>query len=109
MIFFGKIGRRLRLACTAETAVFFRAKENHETRKKALRHKGFLLFLTPSALSAAVSEYHAVANGRDTPDSGRRREPFLATARRKACAKELNRSRGRFRGESLREAHLRPA
>jgi len=29
-----------------------------------------LLFLTPSALSAAVSEYHAVANGRDTPDSG---------------------------------------
>jgi len=41
------------------------------TRKKALRHKGFLLFLTPSALSATVSEYHAVANGRDTPDSGR--------------------------------------
>jgi hypothetical protein len=40
------------------------------TRKKALRHKRFLLFLTPSALSAAVSEYHAVANGRDTPDSG---------------------------------------
>jgi hypothetical protein len=43
--------------------------KNFETRKNALRHKGFLLFLTPSALSAAASEYHAVANGRDTPDS----------------------------------------
>jgi hypothetical protein len=32
---------------------------------------GFLLFLTPSAFSATVSEYHAVTNGRDTPDSGR--------------------------------------
>ena len=46
-------------------------RDNYETRKKALRHKGFLLFLTRSALSAAVSKYHAVANGRDTPDSGR--------------------------------------
>jgi hypothetical protein len=43
--------------------------KNFETRKNALRHKGFLLFLTPSALSVAASEYHAVANGRDTPDS----------------------------------------
>jgi hypothetical protein len=42
-----------------------------ETRQKALRHKGLLLFLTPSALSATVSEYHAAANGRDTSDSGR--------------------------------------
>jgi hypothetical protein len=32
---------------------------------------GLLLFLTHSALSAAVSEYHAVADGRDTSDSGR--------------------------------------
>ena len=38
---------------------------------KALRHKGLLLFLAPSALSTTASEYHAVANGRDTPDSGR--------------------------------------
>jgi hypothetical protein len=38
--------------------------------KKALRHKGFLLFLTPSALSAAASEYQAVANDRVIPDSG---------------------------------------
>jgi len=44
--------------------------KNYETRKTALRHKGLLLFLTPSALSATVSEYHAVANGRDTPDRG---------------------------------------
>ena len=44
--------------------------ENYETRKKALRHNGLLLFLTPSGLSATVSEYHAVANGRDTPDCG---------------------------------------
>ncbi len=43
--------------------------ENCETRKKPLCHKGFLLFVTPSALSAAASEYHVVANGRDTPDS----------------------------------------
>jgi hypothetical protein len=44
-------------------------KKNYETRKKAQRHNGFLLFLIRSALSAAASEYHAVANGRDTPDS----------------------------------------
>jgi hypothetical protein len=37
--------------------------ENYETRNNTLRDKGFLLFLTPSALSATVSEYHAVANG----------------------------------------------
>jgi hypothetical protein len=37
---------------------------------------GFLLFLTPSALSATFSAYHAVANGRDTPDSGRCRSDF---------------------------------
>ena len=37
---------------------------------KALRHKGFLLFLLPSALSTAASEYQAVANDRVTPDSG---------------------------------------
>jgi len=43
--------------------------KNYETRKKPLRHKGFLPFFTPSALSSAASEYHAVANGRDTPDS----------------------------------------
>ena len=30
---------------------FFRAKENYETRKKALRHKGLLLFLTSLAVS----------------------------------------------------------
>jgi len=35
------------------------------TRKNTLRHA----VLTPSALSAAASECHAVANGRDTPDS----------------------------------------
>jgi len=38
--------------------------------KKALRCNGLLLFLTPPALSAAASEYQAVANGRVTPDSG---------------------------------------
>ena len=48
-----------------------RFQENYETGRKALLHKGFLLFLTPSALSAAVSENHAVANDRDTSDSGR--------------------------------------
>jgi hypothetical protein len=45
--------------------------KNYETRKKALRHKGLLLFLTPSALSVTFSAYHAVANGRDTSDSER--------------------------------------
>jgi hypothetical protein len=44
--------------------------KNYDTREKALRCKGLLLFLTPSALSAAASEYQAVANGRVTPDSG---------------------------------------
>jgi len=44
--------------------------KNYETNKKALRYKGLFLFLTPSALSATVSEYHAVASGRDTTDSG---------------------------------------
>ena len=39
--------------------------------KKAFPQKGFLLFLTPSALSVTVSADHAVANGRETPDSGR--------------------------------------
>jgi hypothetical protein len=32
-----------------------------------------------------------------------------AALRRPLGVRELNRSRGRFRGESLREAHLRPA
>jgi len=43
--------------------------ENYETRKKAIRHKGVLLFLTPSALSLTFSAYHAVANGRDSPEN----------------------------------------
>jgi hypothetical protein len=51
---------RLRLALC-------KSQENYETRKNTLRHRGFLLFLTPSALSAAVSEYQAVANGCVTP------------------------------------------
>jgi hypothetical protein len=40
--------------------------KNYETRKKALRHKGFSLFLTPSALSVTALKYHAVANCRGT-------------------------------------------
>jgi hypothetical protein len=43
--------------------------KNYETRKKAIRHKGVLLFLTPSALSLTFSAYHAVANGRDSPEN----------------------------------------
>ncbi len=44
--------------------------KNYQTRKKALNYKDLLLFLTPSALRAAVSEYHAVADGHDPPDRG---------------------------------------
>jgi metallo-beta-lactamase family protein len=36
----------------------------------------FVAVLTPSALSVTFSAYHAVANGRDTSDSGRRRRVF---------------------------------
>jgi hypothetical protein len=49
---------------------------NFAQRRKALRHKGFLLIFTPLALSVTFSAYHAVANGRDTSDSGRRRRVF---------------------------------
>jgi hypothetical protein len=58
-----------RLLLTAKR--FHTVCKNYETGRKALLHKGFLLFLTPPALSAAVSENHAVANDRDTSDSGR--------------------------------------
>jgi len=44
--------------------------KNYQTRKKAFNYKDLRLFLTPSALSAAVSEYHAVADGHDPPDCG---------------------------------------
>ncbi len=44
--------------------------KNYETRKNALNYEDLPLFLTPSALNAAVSEYHAVADGRDPPDRG---------------------------------------
>ncbi len=43
--------------------------KNYETRKKAIRHKGVWLFLTPSALSLTFSAYRAVANGRDSPEN----------------------------------------
>ena len=42
--------------------------KNYETRKNALNYEDLPLFLTPSALNAAVSEHHAVADGRDPPD-----------------------------------------
>ncbi len=44
--------------------------------QESLRYKGFTLLLTPSVLNAAVSEYHALANARDTLDSGRFRNDF---------------------------------
>ena len=52
--------------------------KNYETGKKALQHVGFLLFLTPSALSASASEYQAVANGRVTCNGLQSSAPGLA-------------------------------
>ena len=56
---------------------FCENKENFATRKKALYHKYFMLFLTSLVLSAAGSKNRVVDNGRDTPESGRHREDFL--------------------------------
>jgi hypothetical protein len=41
------------------------------TRKKALHHNGFLMFLTPSAMSAVVCEYQAVEDGCERGHFGR--------------------------------------
>ena len=64
-----KIARKL--DCSTWHPSFHTVCKNYETNKKAQSHKGLLLFMTPLTLSATTSEYHAVANGRDTPNIGR--------------------------------------
>jgi hypothetical protein len=50
--------------------------KNYVIRKKSLRYNAFFAVFDPFSLGRDCSECHAVANGRDTPDSGRRREDF---------------------------------